>query len=112
MESVLELISALLLLFGSFLCISGGVGLLRFPDFFSRMHAAGVTDTLATAMIILGLVLIDSSFLVDIKLLFILLMTLFLSPTASHALAHAALRNKQARVIKQPSEEEVSSSNS
>ena len=112
MESILEFISALLLLFGSFLCISGGVGLLRFPDFFSRMHAAGVTDTLATAMIMLGLVLIDSSFLVDIKLLIVLLMTLFIGPTASHALAHAALRNKQASETEQPADEEVSSSNS
>lgn len=109
MELVIELISALLLLFGSFLCISGGIGLLRFPDFFSRMHAAGVTDTLATAMIILGLMLIDSDWIVDIKLLFILLMTLFLSPTASHALAHAALRNKQAL---ETTDEEGSSSNS
>ncbi len=112
MESVLEFISALLLLFGSFLCISGGVGLLRFPDFFSRMHAAGVTDTLATAMIILGLMLIDSDWMVDIKLLFILLMTLFLSPTASHALAHAALRNRKAQQGEQTTDGEASSSNS
>ena len=112
MESLLQIISALLLLFGSFLIISGGVGLLRFPDFFSRMHAAGVTDTLATAMIILGLMLIDSSWMVDIKLLFILLMTLFLSPTASHALAHAALRNRQAQEARPSADEEVSSSNS
>lgn len=112
MESLLQLLSALLLLIGSFLCISGGVGLLRFPDFFSRMHAAGVTDTLATAMIILGLILIDSDLLVDIKLLIILLMTLFISPTASHALAHAALRNKQAQEVEPPTDEEKSSSNS
>ena len=112
MESLLQIISALLLLFGSFLCISGGVGLLRFPDFFSRMHAAGVTDTLATAMIILGLILIESDYLVDIKLLIILLMTLFLSPTTSHALAHAALRNKQAQDGKPNTDKEMPSSNS
>lgn len=112
MESVLQIISALLLLIGSFLCISGGIGLLRFPDFFSRMHAAGVTDTLATTMIILGLVLIESDLIVDIKLFIILLMTLFISPTASHALAHTALRNKQALEGKQRTDEEVSSSNS
>ena len=112
MVSVVEFISALLLLFGSFLCISGGVGLLRFPDFFSRMHAAGVTDTLATAMIILGLLLIESDWIVDIKLLIILLMTLFISPTASHALAHTALRNKQALEEQQPDDQEKPPSNS
>lgn len=112
MELFIQIFSSLLLLIGSFLCISGGVGLLRFPDFFSRMHAAGVTDTLATAMIILGLVCLESDVLVDIKLLIILLMTWFISPTASHALAHTALRNKQAQDMEQADNKEDTSSNS
>ncbi|MFW2438112.1 MAG: monovalent cation/H(+) antiporter subunit G [Arenicellales bacterium] len=85
--------SALFLLIGSFLCISGGVGILRFPDFYTRMHAVGVTETLATAMILIGLILQNPEFFVDIKLMIILIMTLFISPTASHALASAAMRN-------------------
>lgn len=85
--------SALFLLIGSFLCISGGVGILRFPDFYSRMHAVGVAETLATAMILIGLILHNPDFFVDIKLMIILIMTLFISPTASHALANAAMRN-------------------
>jgi len=89
----MNIASALFLLIGSFLCISGGVGILRFPDFFTRMHAVGVTETLATAMILIGLIIHNPDFLVDIKLIIILLMTLFISPTASHALANAAMRN-------------------
>ena len=85
--------SALCLFIGSFLCISGGVGILRFPDFYTRMHAVGVTDTLATAMILIGLMLQNPGGLVDLKLIIILLMTLFISPTASHALARAAMHN-------------------
>lgn len=85
--------SALFLLIGSFLCISGGIGILRFPDLYTRMHAVGVTETLATAMILIGLILHNSDFLVDIKLMIILVMTLFISPTASHALARAAMHN-------------------
>ena len=93
MEFIVDMISALCLLLGSFLCLSGGVGIIRFPDFYTRMHAVGVTDTLAAAMILIGLMLQNPEVLVLLKLLMILAMTLFISPTASHALAKAALRN-------------------
>jgi len=93
MDSVIEFSSALCLLTGSFLCLSGGVGILRFPDFYTRMHAVGVTDTLAASMILVGLMLLRPENLVLIKLIMILLMTLFTNPTASHALAKAALHS-------------------
>ncbi len=108
----MQVSSTLFLLIGIFLCVSGGVGILRFPDFYTRMHAVGVTETLATAMILIGLILHNPDFLVDIKLMIILLMTLFISPTASHALANAAMRNDllQANDDK-PDSEQVKSSN-
>ena len=93
MEFVLDTFSALCLLSGSFLCLSGGVGIIRFPDFYTRMHAVGVTDTLGAGMILIGLMLQNPDSLVIIKLLMILLMTLFISPVASHALAKAAYHN-------------------
>jgi len=93
MEAVLDLASSFCLLFGSFLCLSGGVGILRFPDFYTRMHAVGVTDTLAASMILIGLMLQNPDALVIIKLIIILLMTLFISPTTSHALGQAAILN-------------------
>ena len=89
----MNIASAFFLLTGSFLCVSGGVGLLRFPDFYNRLHAAGITDTLASAMILIGLMLQNPDGLVIVKLLIILLMILLISPTASHALAQSALRN-------------------
>ena len=108
----MEIASALFLLIGSFLVISGGVGILRFPDFFTRMHAVSVTETLATVMILIGLILHNPDFMVDIKLIIILLMTLFISPTASHALANAAMRNdQQQKKDNTPDSEEVASSN-
>lgn len=94
MDTLIQVSSTLFLLGGSFLCISGGVGILRFPDFYTRMHAVGVTDTLATAMILIGLMLHNPDFMVDIKLMIIMLMTIFISPTTSHALAKAAIHNK------------------
>lgn len=94
MDSLIEFISALCLLIGSFLCLSGGIGILRFPDFYTRMHAVGVTDTLASGMILLGLMLLSPGGLVLIKLVMILVMTLFINPAASHALANAALHSR------------------
>ena len=94
MDVITNILSGIFLFIGSFLCLSGGVGLLRFPDFYTRMHAAGVTDTLATIMIIIGLMLQNPDAMVMVKLLIILLLTLLIGPTASHALAKAAYKSK------------------
>ena len=105
MDTLINVSSGLFLLIGIFLCLSGGLGILRFPDFYTRMHAVGVTETLATTMILLGLILHNPDFLVDVKLVIILLMTLFISPTASHALANAALHNDLSKKDKKPKDE-------
>ena len=65
----------------------------RFPDFFTRIHAASITDTLSTMLIMTGLALQVNPSLVTVKLLFILLFVWFTSPVASHALAKAALHD-------------------
>ncbi len=91
---LLDIVSGLCLLGGSFLLVSGAVGVLRFPDFYTRMHAAGVTETLAVALILIGLMIETGWSLVLVKLSMILLFILFTSPTASHALAKAALHGK------------------
>jgi multicomponent Na+:H+ antiporter subunit G len=81
-----------LLIAGGFICFSGAFGMHRFPDFFSRMHAASVTDTLGGSLILFGLMLqTDGQILVLVKLILIFLFILITSPTASHALAKAAL---------------------
>ena len=110
MDTLLGISSTVFLLIGSFLCVSGGVGLLRFPDFYTRMHAVGVTETLATAMILIGLMLQNPDGLVLLKLIIILLMTLFISPTASHALASAAVHNNLKPVLDQTKENKKESS--
>lgn len=85
------LIASLCLLAGALLIFSGGVGVLRFPDFFSRMHAAGITETLAASLIILGLMILADWGITQAKLIFIFLFLMVTSPTASHALAKSAL---------------------
>jgi multicomponent Na+:H+ antiporter subunit G len=94
MELLIEVISAVCFMLGALLILSGGVGILRFPDFFTRMHAAGITETLATSLILIGLMLIAGWGLVLFKLVLILLFILLTSPTASHALAKSALHGK------------------
>lgn len=94
MELVVNIVSGVCLLLGTLLVLVGVVGMHRFPDFYSRQHAAGVTDTLAAGLILFGLMLLAGWSLVLAKLVMILLFILFTSPTASHALAKAALHGK------------------
>lgn len=95
MNGLMDGLSGLALLCGAFFVIVGGVGLLRMPDFYTRMHAAGVTDTLGAGLILLGLMLQGGWTLVTAKLLLILIFLWLTSPTASHALVRAALSDPQ-----------------
>lgn len=76
---------------GSFFSIVGGVGILRMPDLFTRMHAAGITDSAGAGLILTGLIVHAGPSLAGFKLLCILGLVVLISPTASHALARAAL---------------------
>lgn len=92
MDTLLDILSSACLLLGGCLCITGGVGLLRFPDFFTRVHAAGVTETLAAPLLVLGIILNQPEFSLDsLKLIAIVLLILATNPTASHAMTKAAL---------------------
>jgi multicomponent Na+:H+ antiporter subunit G len=88
---VLEIMSWILLLSGSFFVVVGAVGIVRLPDVYSRMHAAGLTDTLGTALILAGLMLQAGISLVVIKLALIALVLFFTGPTSTYALANACL---------------------
>jgi multicomponent Na+:H+ antiporter subunit G len=81
---------ALLSIGGAFVFI-GGVGALRMPDFYTRIHAASLTDTMGAVLVIFGIMLQAGLSLAAVKLAAILLFLLLTSPTASNALASAAL---------------------
>lgn len=91
MSVVVDILSWALILTGSFIIVVGGIGLVRLPDFYTRGHAAGMTDTLGSALVILGMMAEAGWSLNMARLLFILIFLFFTSPTASHALGHAAL---------------------
>lgn len=86
-------IAAILLFSGAVLALAGGVGVIRFPDFYTRMHAAGITDTLCSALVLFALMLHFGLTLASLKVLLILAFMLFTCPTASHALARTARKN-------------------
>ena len=104
MSDWVDILSWTLLMTGCFVGISGGIGLLRFPDFYTRMHAAGVTDTLCAALVLTGLMLQAGWGLVLIKLFLILALLLLTSPTATHALAKAALHSRLKPLLDNPEE--------
>ena len=72
------------------LCVIGALGIVRFPEMYTRMHAAGVIDTGGATLIVAGLMLQAGLTLVTVKLAFILFFIFFTSPTASYALARGA----------------------
>jgi multicomponent Na+:H+ antiporter subunit G len=91
MDMLLDYASWVLLTVGGFFVLVGGIGALRMPDLYTRMHAAGVTDSIAPILVIAGLLLQSGFTLPSVKLLAILMFLLLTGPTASNALASAAL---------------------
>jgi multicomponent Na+:H+ antiporter subunit G len=91
MSLLIDSLSWLCLLGGSFFCVVGALGLVRMPDFLTRMHAASVIETLGAGLILLGLMLQAGFTLVFAKLVMLGLLLLLTSPSATHALAKAAL---------------------
>ena len=93
MSMVLGALSWVFLLAGGFFVIVGGVDLLRMPDLFTRMHAAGIADTMGTGLILVGLTFQSDDWVVTAKLLLILYFIIFANPTSTHAVARSALDN-------------------
>jgi multicomponent Na+:H+ antiporter subunit G len=84
-----------LMIAGLFFFFATTIGVLRFPDFYTRMHAAGKGDTLSSLLILVGLAIYNlhhisaGNILVTIKILFILMFIFLASPTATHAIIDA-----------------------
>jgi len=99
MDLVQEILSWICLLGGAIFLLIGAIGVLRFPDFFTRLHAVSVCDTLGAGLVLVGLMLQGGLSLVTVKLLLIFYFMIFTGPTAVHALAQAALQGKQKPLV-------------
>ncbi len=91
MALALDIASWACLVAGSVVALIGVIGIVRLPDVYSRMHGAGMIDTLGAALILLGLMLQSGHWLVTVKLILIGVFLFFTSPTTTFALARAAL---------------------
>jgi multicomponent Na+:H+ antiporter subunit G len=100
METILDVLSWIAIVGGLFFVLVGTLGVLRMPDVFTRLHAAGMTDTMGAGLLLLGMAfqtVVDmmhghsSYWLVLVRLVFVYAFLLFTCPIATHALARAAL---------------------
>ena len=91
MALVLDVASWICILVGAAVALIGGLGVLRLPDVFARMHGAGMIDTLGLGALLLGLMVQAGFSLVTVKLILILAFVFFTSPMTTHALARACL---------------------
>ena len=91
MDQAISVLTWALLLSGAFFLLAGALGMVRLPDVFTRMHAAGMTDTMGAGLILAGLCVHSGVNLVTLRLVLVLAFLWFTSPIATHALAKAAL---------------------
>lgn len=89
MELARDILAWVLILGGCFFVVIGAVGLVRFPDVYTRVHSVGVMDTVGAALLLGGLTLYGGFTIVTVKLLLILAFIFFTSPTSSNAFANA-----------------------
>ena len=92
LDRVLDIVSIAAMAAGVVFVLAGAIGVMRLPDFYTRMHAAGVTDTLGAELIMIGLILQAGWSALSLKLALIGVFIFLTSPTASHAVANAAYR--------------------
>ena len=86
------IVAIILMIGGAFFLTVSALGLLRLPDFYARTHAVGKSETLGSILMLSGLAVYNGWELTTIKILFIVFFVLIANPTATHAIARAALR--------------------
>jgi multicomponent Na+:H+ antiporter subunit G len=85
-----DVVAGILLLLGLALTLTGALGVIRLPDFYTRLHAAGITDTGGALLILFGLAVLSGWSFASLKLLLIAAFLLLTTPVISHLLAQSA----------------------
>jgi len=96
---VLDVCSWVFLTAAAFFTLVGGVGVLRMPDLFTRLHASGVSDMLGAGFLMVGLMFQAGSGLTLVKVLLLFAFFMLTSPTAAHVLAKCALHSGERPVV-------------
>ena len=87
----IEILSWALISAGSFFVIVGAIGVYRFPDFWTRLHAASVAESAGVILMLSGMIIQAGWGLIAVKLLIIGVFLFITGPTSTHAVANAAL---------------------
>jgi multicomponent Na+:H+ antiporter subunit G len=90
LELIVNIIAVALMAAGLFFMIAGAMGLLRLPDFYTRLHATGKCDTLGEILIILGFMVFEGVSFISVKLFFLLVFLFITNPVGTHAIMKAA----------------------
>ena len=89
----MKILAIFFLLAGFFFTAVAAIGVLRFPDFYTRMHASGKADTLGISLSLVGLALYEGFSLLGIKIMFIVIFVFLTNPVGTHVLSRAAYRS-------------------
>lgn len=92
LTAITNIISTIFIIAGLFFVLVGTIGLLRFPDFYTRMHATGKCDTLGEGLMLIGLMVYQGFDLISVKLLFLVIFIFVANPVATHAIARRAYK--------------------
>lgn len=92
LTAITNIISTIFIIAGLFFVLVGTIGLLRFPDFYTRMHATGKCDTLGEGLMLVGLMVYQGFDLISVKMLFLVIFIFVANPVATHAIARRAYK--------------------
>ena len=98
----MNILAGILVVGGLFFFLVGTIGLLRFPDVYTRMHATGKCDTLGAQMMLFGIAIANGWNLTSIKLVLIIGFMMLANPTAVHAMIRAAVISGEPLWKKEP----------
>jgi multicomponent Na+:H+ antiporter subunit G len=91
MALFVDIIGYLFIVAGVFFMVTGSLGVLRMPEFFTRLHPAGIVDSFGAPLVLIGVVIQNGMTIFSGKIILLILFIFITSPTATHALAKAAL---------------------
>jgi len=100
LESIFNIISLAFMISGTFFMLSGALGILRMPDFFTRIHPSGVIDSFGAPLILIGAAIHYGFSFVTLKIILLILLLLITNPTATHVLSQSALIGKLKPLIR------------
>ncbi|MCK5679323.1 monovalent cation/H(+) antiporter subunit G [bacterium] len=89
---ITDIVSIVFIITGCFIFMTGAIGIIRFPDFYTRMHATGKSDTLAVFLCLCGIAIHHGLNLDSVKLILIAVFVFIANPTGTHAICRAAFR--------------------